>query len=640
MPSALSHDPSISTPGASTDNAIVIFDGTGGTGFGNSTILVDSGGNGRIGIAADTDIITVTAETVTIAGKVVATSLDIGDGDTTIEVTQSNHSLTVGMPVRVSGANQYAAARATTAALAEVVGIVTAVASSSAFTLTLAGEITTAAAVPDSTSPGDIVYLSTTLGAVTTTEPSAAGEISKPLAVITEANNKMIMLPFRGEVISSATDSMDLNGTELVLDVDADTSITADTDDQIDIRLSGADDFQFTANSFTALAGSTITSPSFITGNSGTLKLMDSDGSNFFTLAANATTTADVNYTWPAAGPASNGYALTATTAGVLSWAEAGGAALTGSTNNTVVTVTGANAMAGEANLVFDGNNLAIGQSSPVAPLQVHKETAVSDPYATFAITSRDNLSGANGNFGMAWQQVNASNVVQVTRGHLFFNNQTNNMQLETHSTGKFLLKDVHFYIEHITNGTVMNIKCTNASGTGANGMIRWQDQNDAQVGYIGYGSSNGTFQIHSEQPAAMTFGTSGYGRLTIAANGTFSGSATNDISDQRIKENIENTTVGLAEVLQLRPVKYNFMAGKGWGEPGQKYYGFLAQEVEAIIPEAVMTADIDIDDEQGGQKRDPNGIRDLKSVTMTQITTALVKAVQELNAKVTALGG
>jgi len=271
MPSALSHDPSITTPSASTDNAIVIFDGTGGTGFGNSTIVVDSGGNGRIGIAADTDIITVTAETVTIAGKLVATSIDVGDGAITVDVTQSGHNLTVGMPIRVSGANQYAAARATTAALAEVVGIVTAVASSSAFTMTLAGEITTTTAVPDSTSPGDIVYLSTSLGAVTTTEPSTAGEISKPIAVITEANNKMIMLPFRGEVISSATDSMDLNGTELVLDADADTSITADTDDQIDIKISGADDFRFTANSFNVLSGSTLTIDSGATiANSGT----------------------------------------------------------------------------------------------------------------------------------------------------------------------------------------------------------------------------------------------------------------------------------------------------------------------------------------------------------------------------------
>lgn len=57
-------------------------------------------------------------------------------------------------------------------------------------------------------------------------------------------------------VFNSAT--LDVNGNELVLDVDGDTSITADTDDQIDVKIAGADDFQFTANTFTALSGSTI----------------------------------------------------------------------------------------------------------------------------------------------------------------------------------------------------------------------------------------------------------------------------------------------------------------------------------------------------------------------------------------------
>jgi len=52
--------------------------------------------------------------------------------------------------------------------------------------------------------------------------------------------------------------TLDTNGNEIVLDADADTSITADTDDQIDIRIAGADDFQFTANTFTAQSGSTI----------------------------------------------------------------------------------------------------------------------------------------------------------------------------------------------------------------------------------------------------------------------------------------------------------------------------------------------------------------------------------------------
>ena len=50
----------------------------------------------------------------------------------------------------------------------------------------------------------------------------------------------------------------DAQGKEIILDADADTSITADTDNQIDIKIAGADDFQFTANTFTAQSGSTI----------------------------------------------------------------------------------------------------------------------------------------------------------------------------------------------------------------------------------------------------------------------------------------------------------------------------------------------------------------------------------------------
>jgi hypothetical protein len=67
------------------------------------------------------------------------------------------------------------------------------------------------------------------------------------------------------------------------------------------------------------------TSPAFITGNSGTLKLVDGDGDHFTTIAAHATTAADVAYTWPDNAPGTSGYALTSTTGGVMSWAAAGG---------------------------------------------------------------------------------------------------------------------------------------------------------------------------------------------------------------------------------------------------------------------------------------------------------------------------
>ena len=51
---------------------------------------------------------------------------------------------------------------------------------------------------------------------------------------------------------------LDLNGNELILDVDGDTTITSDTDDQIDFKIAGADDFRMTANTFNALDGSTV----------------------------------------------------------------------------------------------------------------------------------------------------------------------------------------------------------------------------------------------------------------------------------------------------------------------------------------------------------------------------------------------
>ena len=64
-----------------------------------------------------------------------------------------------------------------------------------------------------------------------------------------------------GSFLNAGTNTIDMNAGELILDADGDTSITADTDDTIDIRISGADDFQFTANTFTVSTGSRLFAP-------------------------------------------------------------------------------------------------------------------------------------------------------------------------------------------------------------------------------------------------------------------------------------------------------------------------------------------------------------------------------------------
>ena len=78
--------------------------------------------------------------------------------------------------------------------------------------------------------------------------------------------------------------AVDLDGNELTLDADSDTSITASTDDQIDFEISGADDFTMTANAFNVLTGSHVTfadsaNAKFGTGND---MLMYHDGSNSY----------------------------------------------------------------------------------------------------------------------------------------------------------------------------------------------------------------------------------------------------------------------------------------------------------------------------------------------------------------------
>ena len=94
------------------------------------------------------------------------------------------------------------------------------------------------------------------------------------------------------------TGAIDHNGNEIILDVDGDTSIHASTDDQIDIKVAGADDFVITANKFDVLAGSELkvngqlelTKGADIASPSGGALAVDIDGNFFDVTGTNAIT--------------------------------------------------------------------------------------------------------------------------------------------------------------------------------------------------------------------------------------------------------------------------------------------------------------------------------------------------------------
>ena len=134
--------------------------------------------------------------------------------------------------------------------------------------------------VPDSVEKVYIVVNGTS-GAFTVQFKTASG--SGVTFATSDKSTKLLFSDGTNIVDTNFSGATDLDGGVLTLDADADTTITADTDDQIDIAIAGADDFRFTANTFTALSGSSVVIPeggltlgsTAVTSNAAELNLLD-----------------------------------------------------------------------------------------------------------------------------------------------------------------------------------------------------------------------------------------------------------------------------------------------------------------------------------------------------------------------------
>ena len=109
---------------------------------------------------------------------------------------------------------------------------------------------------------------------------------------------------------------------------------------------------------------------------------------------------------------------------------------------------------------------------------------------------------------------------------------------------------------------------------------------------------------------------------LTIDMSAAGAATFNNDVtafSDERLKEDIQPITGGLEKVMQLQGVTYK---RNDVNDP-KTQIGVIAQQVEPILPEVVLTAD----DEMG-----------TKSVDYAKMTAVLIEAVKELKQEVTQL--
>jgi hypothetical protein len=106
--------------------------------------------------------------------------------------------------------------------------------------------------------------------------------------------------------------------------------------------------------------------------------------------------------------------------------------------------------------------------------------------------------------------------------------------------------------------------------------------------------------------------------RLDSTGNALFDGDvvaySTTIASDARLKENVEDLNYGLKDVLNIRPVSFDWKDKRN----GQHDIGVIAQEIEKIIPEVVVEVDT------------LNSEDTHKTVDYAKLTSVLIKAIQE----------
>ncbi len=301
------------------------------------------------------------------------------------------------------------------------------------------------------------------------------------------------------------------------------------------------------------------------------------------------------------------------------------GGSLTNSagTANGVAYLNGSKVLTTGSALAFDGTNLGVGTSAPTSILEAYKTVSVASAFNqdVLTLTAVDIDGGyyyaglgagvafrsgktAGNPFGPAVMgAIYGANSADesVGNGYLTFHTRASNTVAERariDSSGNFMVASTAS-----SPPTAGGFSITPAGqGAGTPAILRWNKSasgNYYAAQFMYSGSIVGSIEVSNTATAFVTS------------------------SDYRLKENIAPMTGALSVVQQLKPCTYT------WKSEGSVGQGFIAHELQAIVPDAVV-GEKDAVNEDGSIK--PQGI------DTSFLVATLTAAIQEQQALIVSM--
>ena len=162
-------------------------------------------------------------------------------------------------------------------------------------------------------------------------------------------------------------------------------------------------------------------------------------------------------------------------------------------------------------------------------------------------------------------------------------------------------------------NGDV-SIPATNGLWNGANGGFKFENVADTKILKWARGSTS-----NSNAYAQLFYGKTG--SIIGSINSTSTSISISYTSDYRLKENVSPLTGSIDRIKALKPCTFNFLS-----EPTRQEEGFIAHEVQEVVPQAVVGVKDAVDE---------NGDAELQGVDPSRIVVILTGALQEAIEKI-----